>query len=104
VEVSSVPLEYVSDVKLPRPDSPGLELHLRGFVVEDAIPALEEYLDTAYLSGLPWVRIVHGKGTGKLRDAIRKQLQSHPLVQQFERAPEKEGGDGVTIVHFVPMR
>src|SRR6185503_16523098 len=53
------------------PVSPGLELDIRGQTVEEALPELERYLDAAYLSGLPWVRIIHGKGTGKLRQGVR---------------------------------
>jgi DNA mismatch repair protein MutS2 len=92
-----------SSVISPSANSPGLELHLRGYLVEDAIPALEEYLDQAYLAGLPWVNIVHGHGTGALKKAIRDYLRSHPLVKDYKKAPENEGGDGVTIVRFVPL-
>lgn len=86
-----------------RPESPGMELHLRGFTVEEALPVLEEYLDRAYLAGLPWVRVIHGKGTGALRKAIRDILRTHPLVKEYGKAPENEGGDGATIVRFTPL-
>jgi DNA mismatch repair protein MutS2 len=46
------------------------------------------------------VRIVHGKGTGALREAVRDVLVRHPLVRSFETPPEREGGDGVTIVYL----
>ncbi len=94
---------YSTSVKTPRPPSPGMELHLRGFLVEDALPMLDEYLDQAYLAGLPWVSVVHGRGTGALRKAVREHLRSHPLVKEYKRAAENEGGDGVTIVTFVPL-
>jgi DNA mismatch repair protein MutS2 len=81
--------------------SPGLELDLRGQTVEDAIPGMEDYLDAAYMAGLPFVRIIHGKGTGALRTAIRDRLNGHPLVKKYERGGEKEGGDGVTVVSLV---
>jgi DNA mismatch repair protein MutS2 len=84
-----------------KPASPGLELDLRGQRVEDAIPALEDYLDAAYLAGLPFVRIIHGKGTGALRTAIRDRLRGHPLVQRYETGQPNEGGDGVTVVTLV---
>ena len=84
-----------------KPASPGLELDLRGQRVEDAIPALEDYLDAAYLAGLPFVRIIHGKGTGALRTAIRERLHGHPLVQRYETGQPNEGGDGVTVVTLV---
>ncbi|HLG78169.1 MAG TPA: Smr/MutS family protein, partial [Ktedonobacteraceae bacterium] len=56
------------------------------------------YLNDAVLSGMSSVRIVHGKGTGALRQAVREQLARHPLVTSYTSAPPKEGGDGVTIV------
>jgi DNA mismatch repair protein MutS2 len=90
-------------IKTPRPESPGLELHLRGLTAEDAIPILEEYLDRAYLSGLPWVRVVHGKGSGILRKVVQDTLRGHPLVKSFSRAADNEGGDGATVVYFVPL-
>jgi DNA mismatch repair protein MutS2 len=77
--------------------SPGIELDLRGKRAEDALDALERYLDAAYLSGLPFVRIIHGKGTGKLRVAVREALTEHPYVKSFESGGDKEGGDGVTV-------
>jgi DNA mismatch repair protein MutS2 len=87
-------------ISTPRPESPGLELHLRGYRVEDALPEMEDYLDRAYLAGLPWVRIVHGKGSGALRKAVQENLRSNSLVKSFEKAPGNEGGDGVTVVRF----
>ncbi len=86
---------------ITRPASPGLELDLRGQKVEDAVPNMEDYLDAAYMAGLPFVRIIHGKGTGALRKAIRERLHGHPLVKRYERGEEKEGGDGVTVVTIV---
>ena len=82
--------------------SPGLELDLRGQMVEDAIPNMEDYLDAAYMAGLPFVRIIHGKGTGALRVAVRDRLNGHPLVKNYKKGGEKEGGDGVTVVNLVP--
>ncbi len=90
-------------VSIPHVESPGLELHLRGMTLEEGLPRLEEYLDRAYVAGLPWVRIVHGKGTGTLRKAVRDLLRRHPLVREFKSAPANEGGEGVTIVYFVPL-
>jgi DNA mismatch repair protein MutS2 len=81
--------------------SPGLELDLRGAKVEDALSRIENYLDAAYMAGLPFVRIIHGKGTGALRKAIRDVLHGHPLVSRYERGNEKEGGDGVTVINLV---
>jgi DNA mismatch repair protein MutS2 len=83
--------------------SPGLELDLRGVRVDDGLSQLDNYLDAAYVSGLPFVRIIHGKGTGAMRKAIRDVLHSHPLVSHYERGDEKEGGDGVTVVNLAPQ-
>jgi DNA mismatch repair protein MutS2 len=77
--------------------SPGLELDLRGMRADDAWDSLDRYLDSAYAAGLPWVRIIHGKGTGRLRQMVREALQQHPHVRSFQAGGEKEGGDGVTV-------
>ena len=79
------------------PESPGMELDLRGQRVDEALAALDRYLDAAFLAGLPFVRIIHGKGTGKLRQVVREALPEHPHVKSFEPGGEKEGGEGVTI-------
>ena len=76
----------------------GLQLDIRGWRVEDALPELDTYLDDAVLSNMSSVRIVHGKGTGALRSAVREALMHHPLVKSFALAPPQEGGDGATIV------
>ncbi len=80
-----------------RAPSPGPECHLRGMTVEEALEKLERYLEQAYLAGLPWVRIVHGKGTGRLREAVRRFLREHPVVVRFRPGDPAEGGEGVTI-------
>ncbi len=77
--------------------SPGIELDLRGQRVDEALEQLDRYLDAAYLAGLPWVRIIHGRGTGKVRSAVRQALQHHPHVTSWEQGAENEGGDGVSI-------
>jgi DNA mismatch repair protein MutS2 len=78
--------------------SPPLELDLRGFVVDDALVELEQRLDAAFLAGLPLIRVIHGKGTGRLRQAIRQALKDNPYVASFEPGHPGEGGDGVTVV------
>jgi DNA mismatch repair protein MutS2 len=87
-------------VVLPDAESPGLEVHLRGMRAEEAIETLEKFLDRAYLAGLPYVRVVHGKGTGTLRKIAREHLASSSLVASYETAPAAEGGEGVTIAHL----
>jgi DNA mismatch repair protein MutS2 len=74
-----------------------MELDLRGERAEAALERMEGYLDAAFRGGLPFVRIIHGKGTGALRAAIREALASHSLVRRFESASPQDGGDGVTI-------
>ena len=80
--------------------SPGMELDLRGERAEDALDALDRYLESAYLAGLPFVRIIHGKGTGRLRQVIREALRKSPHVKRAESGQENEGGDGVTVAHL----
>ena len=82
---------------LPATSSPGMEVDLRGLMAEDALDKMERYLEQAYLSGLPWVRIIHGKGTGKLRQAVRETLKGHTYVKSFEEGASNEGGEGVTV-------
>jgi DNA mismatch repair protein MutS2 len=65
---------------------------------DEAHPLIDKYLDDAYRAGLSPVRIVHGKGTGALRRAVREMLSAHPLVRSTETAPREEGGEGVTVV------
>ena len=77
--------------------SPGMELDLRGQRAEDALDSLDRYLEKAYMAGLPFVRIIHGKGTGKLRQEVRAALKGHPHVDSFEEGGPKEGGEGVTV-------
>ncbi|MCC6300140.1 MAG: endonuclease MutS2 [Anaerolineales bacterium] len=77
--------------------SPGLELNLRGKLVDEGLDELEKYLERAYSAGLLFVRIVHGKGTGKMRDAVRNALKSSEYVASFEEPKDNEGGAGVTI-------
>ncbi len=77
--------------------SPGLELNLRGKLVDEGLDELEKYLERAYSAGLLFVRIVHGKGTGRMRDAVRKALKESSYVASFEEPKDGEGGAGVTV-------
>jgi DNA mismatch repair protein MutS2 len=90
-----------SSGSLPKPSSPGMELDLRGLTVDDMLIELDRYLDTAYLAGLPFVRLIHGKGTGALRQAVRDELRGHPLVSEFRPGDSAEGGEGVTVAQLV---
>jgi DNA mismatch repair protein MutS2 len=95
--------EYSPELTMPKGQSPGLELDLRGARVEDALRRLDEYVDAAYLSGLPFARIIHGKGTGALRRAIQERVREHALISKSVTAPPKEGGEGVTIIYMAPQ-
>jgi len=78
--------------------SPGMELDLRGQASDEALEALDRYLDRAFSAGLPFVRIIHGKGTGKLRQVVRSALRRQSHVTSFEEGGPTEGGEGVTVV------
>ena len=78
----------------------GSELRLRRLTVDEALPELDHYLNAAFMAGLPSVRIVHGKGTGVLRDAVHQVLAAHPLVKCFRQANYGEGDAGVTVVEL----
>lgn len=95
--------EKSPDPIVPKGQSPGLELDLRGERVDEALKRLETYIDAAYMSGLPFARIIHGKGTGALKKAIRERVEHHPLISKVTEALPKEGGGGVTIIHMVPL-
>ena len=75
-----------------------LELDLRGKRAEEVEPLLDGYLNEASLCGLSRVRIIHGFGTGTVRQIVREVLASHPLVTSFQPGEQGEGGDGVTMV------
>jgi DNA mismatch repair protein MutS2 len=94
------PVEVEAPAPRHRHESPGLELDLRGQRAEDALEKLELYVEQAYLAKLPWVRIIHGKGTGKLRSVVREALSQHPHVSSFEGGKQNEGGDGVTVAQL----
>lgn len=76
------------------------EIKLLGLNSDDAIQKLDKYLDDAYLAHIPVVRIVHGKGTGILRQAVHQYLKKHPHVEEFHLGEFGEGDAGVTIVTF----
>jgi DNA mismatch repair protein MutS2 len=92
------PPDYPSyGVPLPSGPLPETQIEIRGWRADQVGPELDKYLNDAYLAGLPAVRIVHGKGTGVLRQVVRDYLARHPLVRSFEAAERRDGGDGVTV-------
>ncbi len=76
------------------------ELNLIGMTTDEAQPELEKYLDDAYLAGLNTVRIVHGRGTGALKDMVHRQLKTIKYVKEYRLGVHGEGDTGVTVVTF----
>ncbi len=76
------------------------EVHLRRLTVDEALLKLDKYLNDAFMTGLYQVRVIHGKGTGTLRQVVREQLAKHPLVKSYRPGAYGEGGAGVTIVEL----
>jgi DNA mismatch repair protein MutS2 len=106
--------QQLKPAPIPRPPATGvmsskameekgkLELDIRGKMVDQALPILDKFIDDALLTGLPFVRIIHGKGTGALKEAIHKHLpQAHPGVE-FSLAEPAQGGSGATVIKFKP--
>ena len=77
------------------------ELRIRRLTVDEALFQLDHYLNDAFMAGLPFVRIIHGKGTGTLRRAVHEVLARHPLVKSYHLGDYGEGDYGVTIVELV---
>jgi DNA mismatch repair protein MutS2 len=77
-----------------------LELDLHAMTVDEALPLIQEYLNDAHMAGLKEVRIVHGKGTGTLRQAVMRELKGHPLVRSFRTGDRFEGSTGATVVQL----
>ena len=76
------------------------EINLLGKTVDEAVAELDKYLDDAYLAHLKTVRIVHGKGTGALRNAVQAHLKRLKYVKSFHLGEYGEGDAGVTIAEF----
>ena len=77
-----------------------MELDIRGHRAADALIRLEEFLDSAVRDGLGSVRVIHGRGTGALREAVREHLRRHSLVRSFEAETRERGGNGATAVEL----
>jgi DNA mismatch repair protein MutS2 len=97
-----------ANVVLSERDAPGIdagravapELLLLGRRADEAREMVEKYLDDAFMAGLPTVRLVHGKGTGALRKAVRDLLSAHPLIESYRDGEPAEGGAGATVAAF----
>ena len=87
-------------IKMSKSFAVSTEINLLGKTVDEALAELDKYLDDAYLAHLPSVRIVHGKGTGALRNAVQNHLRRVKYVKSFRLGEFGEGDAGVTIAEF----
>ncbi len=78
------------------------ELNLIGQTTADAEYEIDRFLDEAYLASLPRVRIIHGFGTGALKNFVHHFLKGHPHIERFAFAPQDQGGNGATIAELKP--
>ena len=76
------------------------EIEVRGQRLDEALPKVELFLDHAARAGKHRVFLIHGKGTGAMRRAVREMLDHHPLVMSYETAARQEGGEGVTVAYL----
>jgi DNA mismatch repair protein MutS2 len=90
------------DRRAPEPQAAAAstELSLRGLRIDEAEPLLAKALDDAVLAELPYLRVIHGKGTGAMRQFVHEVLAADPRVKRFGFAPATQGGHGVTVVEF----
>jgi len=89
-----------SRLKTEKASSVVTELDLRGYMVDEAIPVLDKYLDDVFMTNLKQVRIIHGKGTGALRTGLQQYLKQHRLVKSIRMGDFHEGSLGVTVVEL----
>ena len=85
--------------KFDDPTAPD-EVRLRHLTVDEALLKLDQYLNDAFMAGLYRVKVIHGKGTGTLRLAVRRELSNHTLVKSHKPADRWHGGSGVTHVEL----
>ncbi|MFH1483440.1 MAG: Smr/MutS family protein [Chloroflexota bacterium] len=76
------------------------EVDLHSLRADEALIRLDLFLNEAFVSGSPWVRVIHGEGTGALRQAVQGMLRHHPLVKSFRSGVVGEGGAGVTLAEL----
>ncbi len=98
IESSPIPLPQNVRVHVTTRQLETNEVNVVGRKVDDAVEIADKFLDDAFLAQMNTIRIVHGMGTGALRQAISELLSAHPHVSHFESAPQGEGGRGVTVV------
>jgi len=90
--------DQVGVIKVRKALSVPTQLDLRGMTVDEALDVIDKFLDDAALAEHERVMLLHGKGTGALREGVRRHLRQLPVVKEFHDAPLNEGGDGVTVV------
>ena len=101
VRVQAAAPKPVERTVIPRaPAYAAQEIEVRGQTLDEALPLIDKFLDDGFRAGVPRLRVVHGKGTGKMRNAVRSMLTKHPLVKGFEFAEPRDGGEGVTVVEM----
>jgi len=86
--------------RLPTVEMPALELDLRGKRVDDGLDEFQRWLERGFAAGMLFGRVIHGHGTGAMKDAVRAELRQSQFVKRWEPGGEKEGGDGVSVVFF----
>jgi DNA mismatch repair protein MutS2 len=94
------PLQRMGETGMAAAQQITTEISLRGMTVDEALYDLEKYLDQAILAGLSRFRVIHGKGTGVLRQAVQQYLKENPMVKSVQFAEQNEGGLGATIVEI----
>ncbi len=100
VHQASVPSRSAIELPARLETDEALIVDLRGKTAEDALDETIKALDRAATGGLPWIRLIHGHGTGRLKTTLRDYLKSSPYVARFRPGDKTEGGDGVTIVEL----
>ena len=93
-------LRRSSEIKLEPDEAAATELNVIGKTTDEAVDAVDKFLDAASLASVSRIRIIHGHGTGALRKAISEMLKGHPHVERFSPAPQDQGGSGATLVEL----
>ena len=82
-------------------EEPSSQLNVIGLTVDDALPKVDKFIDQALLHGLERVQIIHGVGSGRLRDAIGRYLNGHRAVRSLSSGETTKGGRGITVVELI---
>ncbi len=93
-------MDHTSGVKIHAPENVQTEIDIRGMYVEEALDMVDKFLDNVLLAGLKEVRIIHGVGTGALRNNLIPFLNQHPLVESTSQGGPDKGNPGMTVVEI----